>query len=115
MPQEPDDSQWYDDDEMWLRLLRSLDDSQVEHSARLFHRLAKELGTGTDGAYKVRCCLENARRLAFPFTKFARGCELLFQECLEDDFEPDADSLTILEQALQRKRAANERDPIPED
>jgi hypothetical protein len=83
---QPEDPQWYDDDELWLDLLRPLDDSQAENAARLFHRLAEELETGTDGAYRVRCCLENARRLAFPFTKFARDCEVLFQESLD---QPD--------------------------
>jgi hypothetical protein len=89
MPRKPvkqkaDDSHWYIEDDLWLDLLRPLiadDDAQAERAARLFHRLAKELKeNGPDGAYRVRCCLENARRVVFPFTRFAHDCEMLFRE-----------------------------------
>jgi hypothetical protein len=109
MPQEPDDSQWYYDDELWLVLLRALDDSQIEHVVRLLHKLINEIQK-PDGAFHVQCCLEYGRRLAFPYTRFANDCKVLFIESLDEDFEPETDSLTILEQALKRKRAANEHD-----
>jgi hypothetical protein len=118
MPQEPDDSQWYYDDELWLVLLRALDDSQIEHIVRLLHKLITEIQK-PDGAFHVQCCLENGRRVAFPYTKFANDCKVLFIESLDGGFEPETDSLTILELTIldhaKRKRAANERDPIPED
>jgi hypothetical protein len=94
-----EDAHWYDDDELWLRLLRALDDSQAEHVARLFHRLAKELEQGADGAYRVRCCLENAQRLAFPYTRFAHECKTLFIDSL------DAPESLTLAAIMERKRS----------
>ena len=96
----PEDPEWYNKDELWLDLLRSLDDGRAEQLARIFHRLAKELQTGgPDGAFRVQCCLENARRLAFPYTQFAHDCESLFQESLDG---PDTLTLAAL---LERKRS----------
>jgi hypothetical protein len=74
MPQEPDDSQWYYDDELWLVLLSALDDSQIEHVVRLLHKMIQEIQK-PDGAFHVQCCLENGRRLAFPYTRFANDCK----------------------------------------
>ena len=94
--QKPDDPQWYEDNELWLDLLAPLflnHDGQAERAARLFHRLAKEIEKGSDGAYRVRCCLENARQLAFPYTRFASDCKALFIESLD---EPEPLTLTAI-------------------
>ena len=58
--QKPEDPQWYEDDNLWLDLLTPLSlnyDGHAELAAKLFHRLAKEIEKGSDGAYPVRCCL----------------------------------------------------------
>jgi hypothetical protein len=41
-----------------------------------------ELERGPDGVPNERAALDNARRVAFSYTKFARDCELLFREFL---------------------------------
>jgi hypothetical protein len=74
--------QWYDDDDLWLDLVRELDDNQVESVARLLHKLINEIEK-PDGAFHVRCCLENGRRVLFPFTKFADECKTMFIERLD--------------------------------
>jgi hypothetical protein len=108
MPRKPakrkqaDDSDWYLDDEVWRDLLRPLfleDDSKAECAARLFHRLLKEIEKGSEGITNVTICLEHARQVAFPFTKFAHDCEMLFRESLD---KPETLTFTGL---LGRKRA----------
>jgi hypothetical protein len=79
--QKPEDSPWYYDDDLWLDLIGELDDSQAEHMARLLHLLIKKIQK-PNGAFKVRCCLENGRRVIFPFTPFGNECKLLFIESL---------------------------------
>jgi hypothetical protein len=98
--QKPEDDQWYYDDDLWLDLLGHLideDDSQAERAARLLHKLIQEIQK-PDGAFHVQCCLENGRRVIFPYTKFANDCKRLFIESLD---RPDA---LTLEQIRQRKR-----------
>jgi hypothetical protein len=99
--QKSDDDQWYLDDNLWLDLLTPLideDDSQAERAARLLHKLIQEIQK-PDGAFHVQCCLENGRRVIFPYTRFANDCKRLFIESLD---QPD--TLT-LEQIRDRKRS----------
>jgi len=99
--QKPDADQWYLDDDLWLDLLTPLideDDSQAERAARLLHKLITEIQK-PDGAFHVQCCLENGRRVVFPYTRFANDCKRLFIESLD---QPD--TLT-LEQIRNRKRS----------
>jgi hypothetical protein len=99
--QKPDDEQWYDDDDLWLDLLGPLideDDSQAERAARLLHKLINEIQK-PDGAFHVQCCLENGRRVIFPYTKFANDCKRLFIESL------DKPGPLTLAQLTDRKRS----------
>jgi hypothetical protein len=81
----PEDDQWYYDDNLWLDLLGHLideDDSQAERAARLLHKLITEIQK-PNGAFHVQCCLENGRRVIFPYTRFANDCKRLFIESLD--------------------------------
>jgi hypothetical protein len=83
--QKPEDDEWYYDDNLWLDLLGPLideDDTQAERAARLLHKLIQEIQK-PDGAFHVQCCLENGRRVIFPYTKFANDCKILFIESLD--------------------------------
>jgi hypothetical protein len=96
-----EDPQWYDDDNLWLDLLTPLideDDSQAERAARLLHKLITEIQK-PDGAFHVQCCLENGRRVVFPYTRFANDCKRLFIESL------DAPEPLTLKAIMERKRA----------
>jgi hypothetical protein len=98
--QKADEPQWYDDDNLWLDLLTPLideDDSQAERAARLLHKLITEIQK-PDGAFHVQCCLENGRRVIFPYTRFANDCKRLFIESLD---APEPQTLNGL---LGRKR-----------
>jgi hypothetical protein len=49
MPQEPDDSQWWLDDKIWLDLFEPLfleDAGKADCAAKLFHRLLAEIERG---------------------------------------------------------------------
>jgi hypothetical protein len=99
---QPDDSDWYLDDEVWRDLLRPLfieDEAQAERAARLFHRLLAEIEKGPEGTTRVSIPLEHARQVEFPFTRFAHDCEMLFRESLD---QPD--TLTLA-QIRDRKRS----------
>jgi hypothetical protein len=97
--QKTGDLQWCYDDDLWLDLIRELDDEQVEHAARLLHKLINEIQK-PDGAFHVRCCLENGRRVVFSHTRFFNDCKLLFIESLDE-----AGPMTVAE-LLDRKRQA---------
>lgn len=112
MPQEPDDSQWWLDDRVWLDLFEPLffaeDTSQADRAAKLFHDLLSEIDNGPKGITNVAICIENALRFVFPFTKVGRACMILFQVSLGNDFPAKADSLAIVSEAIKRTRVAIE-------
>jgi hypothetical protein len=97
-PNSQEANAWYYDDELWLDLIRALDDGQAEHAARLLHKLIKEIQK-PDGAFHVQCCLENGRRLLFPYTTFANDCKVLFIESLD---KPESLTLAAI---MERKRS----------
>lgn len=114
MPEELDDSQWWLDDNVWLDLFTPTfqeDPSKAGRAAKLFHHLLAEIESGPEGATRVAWCLENALRLAFPFTDTYRACRILFEVSLGETFPPNLDSMALLTEAMKRTKAALERGP----
>jgi hypothetical protein len=115
MPQEPDDSQLWKDESVWLELFQPLfaeDRDLAERTAKLLDYLLLELDKGPMGITHVGICLENALRLIFPYTATGRACLILFQVSLGKDFPPQPDTLATLTEAMKRTKAALERGPV---
>lgn len=115
MPEEPDESQWWLDDKIWLDIFGSYlseDPFQADRAARLFHRLVAEIESGEKGTTRAAICLENALRLTFPFTNTGRACMILFRVSLGKNFPPRKGSLAVLSEATKRTKAALKRGPV---
>src|SRR6266404_6656491 len=109
MPQEPDESQWWLDDRVWLDLFEPLFNENPELAARaakLWHRLLAELENGSKGATHAMICIENALMLTFPFTKTYQACRILFEVSLGEKFPPNLDTMELLTEAMKRTKAA---------
>jgi len=115
MPQEPDDSQRFDD-KVWLDLFEPLsyggDTTVADRAAKLLDYLLIEIESGSKGAIHAATCIENALRLIFPFTSLGRACMILFQVSLGKDFPAQSDTLDTLTEAMKRTKAALERGPV---
>lgn len=108
MPQEPDDSQWWLDDQVWLDLFATTfheDAAKAELAARLFHRLLAQIESGPMGVTRAAICIENALRLTFPFTETYHVCRILFQISLGDSLPTDLDAMERLIEAMKRTKA----------
>jgi hypothetical protein len=105
MTQEPDESQWWLDDQVWLDLfswLFSEDSSKADIAAKLWHRLLMEIDSGGEGVTRVQSCLENALRLTFPYTETYHLCRRLYQSSLSDDSPPNGKPIALLTEAIKR-------------
>jgi hypothetical protein len=105
MTQEPDESQWWLDDQVWLDLfswLFSEDSSKADIAAKLWHRLLMEIESGEEGVIRVQSCLENALRLTFPYTETYHLCRRLYQSSLSADSPPNGEPIALLTEAIKR-------------
>jgi hypothetical protein len=108
MLQQPDESQWWLDDEMWLDLFGWLfleEPSKADDAAKLWYRLLVEIRSGPEGVTRARSCLENALRLTFPYTETYHLCRTLFQISLSDDFPANREPMELLAEAMERNKA----------
>ena len=98
MPQKPEASQWWLDDNLWLDLLKPIllnDPNRAGHAAKLFRRLLVENENGPEGVARVSLCLQNGIRLTQRFARIYNSLEL----------PPDKSSIAILsEMTAQRAR-----------
>jgi hypothetical protein len=107
MRQEPDESEWWLDDYVWLDLFSWLfleDPITADSTARLWHRLILELRSGPEGVTRARSCLENALRLTFPFTETYQVCRSLYQISLSDEFPVTSEPMALLTEAMRRNK-----------
>jgi len=117
VPQEPDESQWWLDDDLWLDLFTPLFweyPELADHAAKLSHRLLDKIEDGPEGVTQAAICIENALRLTFPFTNTYHACRILFEVSLGENFPPDLDTTALLTEALRRTKAAQEQGPVSE-
>lgn len=115
MPQEPEDSQWWLDDRVWLDLFEPLFNENPEladRAAKLWHRLLAELEDGSKGVTHAMICIENALMLTFPFTYTYRACRVFYQVSLGENFPPNLDTMARLTEAMKRTKAALVRGPV---
>jgi hypothetical protein len=107
MSQEPDESEWWLDDRLWLDLLEWLfweDSSKADIAAKLWHRLIVELSSGPEGVTHVISSLENALRLTFPFTETYHACRTLYRISLSEELPANQEPLALLAEAMKRKK-----------
>ena len=78
-------------DNIWLELFEAAfqeDGALAERAARLWHYLLCQIESGPEGITCARQSLENAIRIAFPFTETFRSCRNLFEASLSETFKP---------------------------